>query len=73
MDRIILDFKNILKLTYLDKPHYDCSNTTITQQEHKSVQRDVCFIIYTLNYKNDLLIKHFKKTLQKNINRKFLR
>ena len=47
IDRIILDFKNILNLTYFDRPHHDCSNTTITQQEHKRVHRDVCFIIYT--------------------------
>ena len=70
MDRIILDFKNILNLTYFDRLHHDCSNTIVTQQEHKSVQRDVCFIIYTLNYKNDFLIKHFKKTLQRNIGKK---
>ena len=70
MDRIILDFKNRLKPTHFDRLHHDCSNTTVTQQEHKSVQRDVCFIIYTLYYKNDFLIKHFKKTLQTNIDRK---
>ena len=70
MDRIILDFQNRLKPTHFDRLYHDCSNTTVTQQEHKSVQRDVCFIIYTLNYKNDFLIKHFKKTLQRNIDRK---
>ena len=70
MDRIILDFKNLLNPTHFDRLHHDCSNTIVTQQEHKSVQRDVCFIIYTLNYKNDFLIKHFKKTLQRNIDRK---
>ena len=37
MDRIILDFKNILNLTYFDKLHHDCSNTTTTQKEHKNV------------------------------------
>ena len=70
MDRIILDFKNILNLTYFDRLYHDCSNTTITQQEHKSVQRDICFIIYTLYYKNNIFIKHFKKTLQTDIDRK---
>ena len=34
MDRIILYFKNLLNLTYFDRIHHDCSNTTITQQEH---------------------------------------
>ena len=37
MDRIILDFKNILNLTYFDKLHHDCSNTATTQKEHKNV------------------------------------
>ena len=45
MDRIILDFKNLLNLTYFDRIHHDCSNTTTTQQEHKVVQRKACFII----------------------------
>ena len=70
MDRIILDFQNHLKPTHFDRLHHDCSNTTVTQQEHRSVQWEVCFIIYTLNYTNDFLIKHFKKTLQRNIDRK---
>ena len=73
MDRIILDFKNRLKPIHFDRLHHDCSNTTVTQQEHKSVQRDVCFIIYTLYYKNDFLIKHFKKTLQTNNDRKLFK
>ena len=37
MDRIILDFQNRLKPTHFDRLHHDCSNTTVTQQEHKSV------------------------------------
>ena len=41
MDRIILDFKNVLNLTYFDRIHHDCSNTATTQQEHKDVQRKV--------------------------------
>ena len=67
MDRIILDFKNILNLTYFDIIHHDCSNTTTTQQEHKGVQRKVCFII---NAFLTFLIKHFEKTLQKDIDKK---
>ena len=38
MDRIILDFKNHLKPTHFDRLYQDYSNTTTTQQEHKSVQ-----------------------------------
>ena len=30
MDRIILDFKNLLNPTHFDRLHHDCSNTTIT-------------------------------------------
>ena len=37
MDRIILDFKNILNLTYFHRLHHDCSNTITTQQEHKNI------------------------------------
>ena len=46
-DRIMADIENFLNSTHLDRLHHDCSNTTITQQEHKRVHRDVCFIIYT--------------------------
>ena len=73
MDRIILDFQNHLKPTHFDRLHHDCSNTTVTQQEHKSVHRDVCFIIYTLNYKNDFLIKHFKRLYKGTLTEKFSR
>ena len=45
MDRIILDSKNLLNLTYFDRIYHDCSNTATTQQKHKNVQRKVCFII----------------------------
>ena len=58
MDRIILDFKNLLNLTYCDRIHHDCSNTATTQQEHKDVQRKVCFII---NAFLSFLIKDFTK------------
>ena len=67
MDRIILDFKNLLNLTYFDRIHHDCSNTTTTQQEHKDVRRKVCFII---NAFLAFLIKHFEKISQKDIDRK---
>ena len=67
MDRIILDFKNVLNLTYFDRIYHDCSNTATTQQEHKDVQRKVCFIT---NVFLAFLIKHFEKILQKDIDRK---
>ena len=37
MDRIILDFKNLLNPTHFDRLHHYCFNTTVTQQEHKNV------------------------------------
>ena len=61
------DFEKILNSTHFDRLHHDYSNTTTTQQEHKSVRRKVCFIIYTLNLKNDFLIKYFKEISQKDI------
>ena len=67
MDRIILDFKNLLNPTHFDRLHHDCSNTIVTQQEHKHVQRKVCFII---NAFLAFLIKHFEKILRKDIDRK---
>ena len=51
--------------------HHGYSYTT-TQQEHKGVQKKVCFIIYALNFKDDFLIKHCKRTLQKDIDKKAL-
>ena len=74
MDRIILDFKNILNLTYFDRIHHDCSNTATTQQEHKNVQRKVCFIINAFlaflikHFEN--ILQHFEKILQKDVERK---
>ena len=67
MDRIILDFINLLNPTHFDRLHQDCSNTTVTQQEHKNVRRKVCFII---NAFLAFLIKHFEKILQKDVDRK---
>ena len=61
MDRIMVDFEIFLNSTHSDRLHHDYSNTTTTQQEHKGAQRKVCFTIYTLNFKNDFLIKHFKE------------
>ena len=52
---------------------HDYSNTTTTQQEHKSVRRKVCFIIYTINLKNDFLIKYFKEISQKDIVERILK
>ena len=58
-DRIMVDFVKFLNSSHsgIDKLHHDYSYTT-TQQEHKSVQEKVCFIIYA---------KHFKGILQKGI------
>ena len=53
IDRIMADFEKNVNSTHLDKLHHDYSNTTTTQQEHKGVQKKVCFIIYTLNFKNE--------------------
>ena len=61
MSRIMVDFEIFLNSTHFDKLHHGYFNTTTTQQEHKGVQRKVCFIIYTLNFKNDFLIRHFKE------------
>ena len=67
MDRIILE--KFLNSTHSDKLHHDYSYTTTTQQEHKGARGKVCFIIYTLNFKNDFLIKYFKEISQKDIER----
>ena len=61
------DFEIFLNSTHSDRLHHGYSNTTTTQQKHESVQEKVCFIIYTLNLKNDFLIKHFKETSRKDI------
>ena len=66
IDRIMAEF-----VKFLNPDHHGYSFTT-TQQEHKGVQKNVCFIIYALNFKNDFLIKHCKRTLQKDIDRKAL-
>ena len=73
MDRIMIDFVKFLNSTYSNRFHDDYSNTTTTQQEHKGVQKKVCFIIYTLNFKNDFLIKHFKEISQKDIGKRVLK
>ena len=69
-DRIMADFVKVLNSSHsgIDKLHYDYSYTT-TQREHKGVEKEVCSIIYALNFKNDFLIKHFKGILQKDIDR----
>ena len=58
-DRIMADFVKFLNSShpYIDRLHHGYSYNT-TQQEHKSVQEKVCFIIYA---------KHFKGILQKGI------
>ena len=60
----MVEFVKFLNSCHPD--HHGYSYTT-TQQEHKGVQKKVCFIIYALNFKDDFLIKHFKRTLQKDI------
>ena len=69
-DRIMADFVKVLNSSHsgIDRLHYDYSYTT-TQREHKGVEKEVCSIIYALNFKNDFLIKHFKGILQKDIDR----
>ena len=59
--------------THSDRLHYDYSNTTTTQQEHKGAHKKVCFTIYTLNFKNDFLIKNFKEISQKDIGERILK
>ena len=65
-NKIIIDLVRILNFSHSDtnRLYHD---TTTTQQEHKSVQRKVYFII---NAFLAFLIKHFEKTLQKEIDRK---
>ena len=69
-DRIMADFVMILNSSHsgIDRLHHDYSYTT-SQGEHKGVEKEVCSIIYALNFKNDFLIKHFKGILQKEIDR----
>ena len=69
MDRIILDLRNILNLIYLNRSHHDYSNIIVTQQEHKSEQRKVCFInvVCFINTFLVFLIKYFKRISQKDI------
>ena len=55
-----------------DRLYYNYSYNT-TQQEHKGVEKEVCSIIYILNFKNDFLIKHFKGILQKDIGKRALK
>ena len=43
------DFEKILNSTHSDKLHQDNSYTT-TQREHKGVEKEVCFIIYTFTF-----------------------
>jgi len=62
-----------LNSTRSDRLHHNFSNTTTTQQEHKGAQEKVFFIIYTLNFKNDFLIKHFEEISQKDIGKRILK
>ena len=73
IDRIMADFEKNVNSTHLDKLHHDYSNTTTTQQEHKGAWEKVCFIIYTLNFKNNFLIMHFKEISQKDIVERILK
>ena len=73
-NRIITDFVKFLNScpSNIERLHHDYSYTT-TQRGHKCVQRKVCFIICTLNFKNDFLIKHFKEISQKYIGERILK
>ena len=68
------DFVKFLNSSHsgIDRLHHDYSYAT-TQQEHKAVKKEVCSIIYTLNFKNDFLIKHFKEISQKDIGKRVLK
>ena len=70
-NRIIIDIVNILKSSHSNTNRLYHSTTT-TQQEHKSVQQKVCFIIHTLNFKNNFLIKYFSQNAngERNLNLK---
>ena len=68
--RIIIDLVNILKSSHSNTNRL-YHNTTTTQQEHKGARGKVCFIIYTLNFKNDFLIKHFKEFHKKTLAKGF--
>ena len=74
-NRIIIDLVKILNCSHFDtnRLHYGYANTTTTQQEHKRVQEKICFIIDTLNFKDDFLIKHFKEISQKDIGERILK
>ena len=67
------DIEIFLNSTHFDRLHHDYSNTTTTQQEHKGAWEKVCFIIYTLNFKNNFLIMHFKEISQKDIGKRILK
>jgi len=58
------DFVKFLNYNHsdIDRLYHDYCYTT-TQREHKDVEKEVCSIIYVLNFKNDFLIKHFKGIL----------
>ena len=68
-DIALLDLVNILKSSHsnTNRLYHDYSNTNTTQQEHKSVQIKVCFIIYVFH------IKYFKRISQKNIGKRILK
>ena len=72
INRIILDFRNILNITYLDRSHHIYFNTVATQQEHESIQRNVCFINVAcfINAFLVFLIKYFKRISQKDIGKR---
>ena len=59
-DRTVANFVKFLNSSHssIDRLHHDYSYTT-TQREHK--EKEVCSIIYALNFKNNFLLKHFKK------------
>jgi len=59
-DRTMANFVKFLNSSHsvIDRLYHDYFYST-TQREHK--EKEVNNVIYALNFKNDFLIKHFKK------------
>ena len=65
IDRIMAEFVNFLNSSHPDHHGY----FHYSARAQRCIEK-VCFIIYALNFKDDFLIKHFKRTLQKDIDKK---
>ena len=73
-DRIMIDFVKFFNSNHSDinKLYYNYSCTT-TQRKHKGVEKEVCSIIYVLNFKNYFPTNHFKGIPQKDIGKRALK